>query len=537
MCVPYADNWRSVATALNGIPAAVISPPRVPSEQSSAGSTATLKQLEATHWRRSDLAASVVAIEPYLQLVAIAVLAAWPWLHAFGKISVDASWRPWLAAVGLHAIWLQLRPYKQRFLAVFALLGLGGVLLSQALEVYLSIVQAGIQLDYWLLVSRIRHAAFDPFSNLPNLWMMQPFNGMLQVYFDPLTPLINRVLDLTHDPFRLLGFHTLMIFSAPLVVLWLTSRHPQLRAFQFALPVALLVHPALSLSMESDYHSSEVAVGLLLLGTYYFFSEGTGRQWKGFLPLLAGTLIKISYWPSFLMFGPLSALRRRWLWAVMYVGTGVVALVLHSVLVRGGAAGGFFDFFSKLGNSPSQVIYNAIFHPSLWAQQVLLPERWLFYVLVLLPLGFCVIAYPLAIVPALPLLAFAMLDGSGFRSMMIQYATEYLGYFVGGALVGLTRVSNWMRLAILILLAVGMPVSFNDATGFVWPRMTVRTAVVVTQDYFQEARFSECAVGSAPVLTTDIQWVTYIREYPDHLWYDGGGNPWYAPGRARTIPE
>ena len=50
--------------------------------------------------------------------------------------------------------------------------------------------------------------------------------------------------------------------------------------------------------------------------------------------------------------------------------------------------------------------------------------------------------------------------------------------------------------------------------------MTLATARLVGQSYPRESGFSECAVGANPVLVTNYDWITYVREYLDRVWVD-----------------
>ena len=189
--------------------------------------------------------------------------------------------------------------------------GLGGLAFNQLLMVYAHIVSDLLGRDYHILASLLQAASINPSSPPENLrWLLPGAPTYLQGYFDPITPLINRVFDLTHDPFRLLAFHSAAMLTAPLIVWWIARKRQALNAFRLALLVALLVHPSVLTQMLSDYHRSEIGGGLLLLGTYYFFLD-RGKRPRAFVPLLLGTLAKISYWPSWLMFGVLSALRRQ----------------------------------------------------------------------------------------------------------------------------------------------------------------------------------------------------------------------------------
>lgn len=476
------------------------------------------------------------ALVPQAQIVGTASLAAYPWLASFSL--APPHWRLWFVALGAVALWLLLSPprvaWARRSISALAACGLLGTAFPQLLVIYARIVRDYLSMDYTILASLIHAASVNPASGPENLWFYPAPWTLLQLYLDPLTPLVNRVFDLTHDPFRLLAFHSLMTLAGPAAVWWLASRHVALQPFQFILPAALLMHPAVSTQMVSDYHESEVALGLLLLGTYWFFAD-RGRRGRGFVALLAGTLFKISYWPSWFMFGVLSAFRRQWRWTAAYGAAGVAALLVYEVLNAGGQKSpGLSPFLGGFGTTPLEILRNLVIHPQLWLPWVLQPSRWIFFLALLLPLGLCALVYPLAVVPVLPLVALSLLDASGIRTMVpLEYATEYLGYLVGGSLVGLAAASRLVRGMVLLALTLGTSISLavpgqltwlelqSPVTPeLIWTNMTLPRARLSERGYFQDAAFSACAAADAPVLATSYHWMTYAREYPDQVWVD-----------------
>lgn len=463
------------------------------------------------------------------QIFVAALLAAYPWLAAWNL--VVHAWRAWIVVVGLHALWLALRPAKEmlarRLLAALALTGLCGAAFVLLVMVYIRIGSELLGRDYYILASLLHAASAHPGSPPENLrWLVPNTPTYIQGYFDPITPLVNRALDITHDPVRLLAFHSVMTLTAPIAAWWIASTRTSLNAFQFALPVAVMMHPSMLTQMLSDYHTSEIGVGLLLLGTYFFFvRDGLKRrlQVQAFGALLLGTLAKISYWPSWLMFGILSAFRRHWYWTLAYGLVGGAALGIHQLLVQGQVTPGVATFFGAYGSTPSEVLKTLIAQPERWLTAVIQPNRWLFFLELLIPLGFSIVAFPLAVVPTLPLVLFTLLDSSaeGYRySLMGEYGTEYLGYLVGGSLVGLATAPKWLRMAVLAVMTIGVPALISVRPGLYWTNISVQTAVLLGQSYPREAAFSECAVGSSPVAVTNYNWITYARETPDRVWVD-----------------
>jgi uncharacterized membrane protein len=257
-----------------------------------------------------------------------------------------------------------------------------------------------------------------------------------QNYFDPLVPLLTRVFDLTENPFRLLGFQTIALLSSVLVTSVLAHRRAALRPFQLVLPVALLSHTAIITTARADYHTSAIGISLLLGGTYAFFLR---HDRAAFALLVLGCLTKISFWPSWIMFSLIHGAAKRWRWMAVYLIVGVSALLAYQSLGRF-HEGGSSVFFKSLGETPGEVLYNAVFHPDIWWTLASDPERLSFFGQLAAPLGFIGLLYPPALLPTLPLAAFSILDATGYRTMVANtYAVEYLGFFVAAALLGLAR--------------------------------------------------------------------------------------------------
>lgn len=454
----------------------------------------------------------------WLQVVAAVPLAVYPWAHAFGYVT--GWWLVWLFAVGLHGIWMALRPTRNVVLPAISLVLILGLWLILGLLVYRNIVGASIQRDYLTLASEIFKASRDLAAAPVNL---ERPGSYLQMYFDPLVPLLNRVFDLTRSPFRFLAFHAGAILSPSLATWWIIVRQPSLRAFQMLLPVAFLLHPSVALTVQADYHTSGIGLSLLLLGSYYFYAQ---RRWLAFVLLLLGTLTRISYWPCWMMFGLLSGSRREWRWAGAYLGVGLAALTFHHYIQGERATRGVTVFFNYLGKNSVEVFYNLLFHPGLWIDYALTPSPWWFLALLLLPLGFTPLRYPPALVPVVPLVVFTLLDRSGYRAMVFNtYAVEYLGFLMAAILVGLSRAGTRVRVATLAAITLGAILSFNSLSNRDLWRVTFQQATHRAGEYHREAAFSACALGGKPALATSYYWATYVRGEIDSVWVDESEMP------------
>jgi hypothetical protein len=460
----------------------------------------------------------LATIESWLQLGMGGVLATFPWLHALGQL--QTIWPMWLVALGLHALWLELRPNRDRLIPLASFALVAGLCAIQILVIYIYVVAGSPSVDYLMLASWISASTRDLSAAPANMWFYDPPPSYLATYFDPLVPLLNRVFDLTYSPFRLLGFQAAAILSAALATWWFTIRTDSLWPFQALLPTALLLHPSISTTLQADYHTSGIGLGLLLVGSVLFFRRQTRAA---FAFLLLGTLTKISYWPSWLMFGVLHAFRREWRWAAGYATIFVVALALHQAVEVGHSDIGINLFFSNLGSTPLEVVHTLVFSPDRWLGRVVEPANWLFFIDLFLPIGFAGLAYPPVLTVLLPLIVFSLLDLSGYRRMVLNvYATEYLGFFVAAALVGLARVGPQARLVAVAAIALGMTATFANPAR--WPQWggTLETAMARSPHYDSLVAFANCTIGDAPALTTSISWSGYVRGHIEGLWLDSG---------------
>jgi hypothetical protein len=226
-----------------------------------------------------------------------------------------------------------------------------GMCFIQVANVYARIVTSELGSDYAALANWIDLASRDPLAKPTNIEIL--FEATyLQSYFDPVVPILNKLVHLTDDPFRLLGFQSVAMLGGSIAVWVIAITNDRIR---------------------------------LLAGTYLFW---TNRNRTAFALLLIGTLTKISFWPSWLMFGVVHALKHRWRWAVLYAVVGCAAIALHSMLQTPGEATPVILFFPQLGTTPGEVVVNAILKPQLWLSQIANPMRWEFFLLLLLPLGF-----------------------------------------------------------------------------------------------------------------------------------------------------
>ncbi len=389
-----------------------------------------------------------------LHILAASLLAGYPWVFALGVVQTEAiTWHGWLALVGAQGLCMVIRSPRSRLIPLMSLGLLLGLCFIQATLVYHSIVLSGIQRDYFLLGVWIDQAAHD-FRTIPINTENVLQASHLQIYFDFISPAVNRVLQLTHDPFRLLAFHFIAIAGGSIVTWIIAVRNERLRPFQIILPVIFMMHPSVPLTINSDYHTSGIGVAFFIVGTYLF---GIQRHRSAFVILLIGTLTKISFWPSWLMFGVLHAFRRRWLWALSYAIPGCAAIVLYCVIQPPGQKGTVDFFFPHLGASPAEVATNAIFKPHLWIGHALDPLRLSFFVLLLLPLGFAVFRRLDLLAPTLPLAGFSLADFTWQRTIVSNtYGSEYLGFCFAAVLVGLLVSSRRVQAFMLAAMTFGM---------------------------------------------------------------------------------
>jgi uncharacterized membrane protein len=486
------------------------------------------------------------AIEARSQVLAAALLAIYPWVRAFGPADyTDAAlipWPAWLLAVGLHATWLYLRPHRPRLLPVASLILILGLIFIQGLVVYRNVVIGRLGIDYSLVASLIHASSRDLLAPPENLYKISwakyfppgsnydrpgGFASYVQGYFDPYLPLLDRAFHLTSNPFLLMGLYATAILSASLVVWWVAVRNAALYSFQILLPIALLFHPALSFALQMEYHNDGIPLGLLILGSYCFF---TMRRRSAFVLLLLGTMTKVSYWPSWLMFGVAHAFRREWRWSAAYLACTVAAFTIFSAIQPPGVTPAVSAVLGGLGNSPAEIAVNLVLRPHLWLDRALEPSRWYFLLCVLVPWAPISLAYWWALIPVVPLVPFSLLDTIGTRTMVIApYTLEYVAFTVAATMVALRSAGRWRTTLVVATLTAAAVIPFTfvgpwgipENQAYRWGE-TFPSATAKTELYRHEVEFGVCAVGDEPILATVIGYPSYIRGDIDKLWPDEG---------------
>jgi hypothetical protein len=478
--------------------------------------------------QRTDQSGRLLAVafttNACLQIVVGGILAGYPWAQLLGHDYVFGDWMSWIVAVGLHSLWLLAFPPRGYFAGLPAIVLAAipsfvlvvGLAVTQGMDAYQRIVGVSLQRDYLLMASLLYTAARDPFAVSANL-DYRPVT-YVQGYFDPLIPIFVRLFDLTSSPFRLIGLHTLALLSAPLTTWALAIRYTTLRPFQILLPLALVSHVSFIGSVRGEYHASSLGITAFLIGSFLFFKA---RKRSAFVVLLVGSLTKISYWPSWIMFGVVHAIRRQWLWAGSYTTIGLTAIWLHGRLNVGNPNTGAGAFFGPLGTQASEVAYNAVFHSELWKNQLTEVSRWEFLGQLVRPFGLIPLLNPLALLPTLPLVAFSFLDVTNARVMIYAvYAVEYLGFLTAVTVFVLLEARPVVRYAATLALTVGLLLSFQPALFTSnWP------SLLATPEYVHEVNFVECARAGGPVLAPTPSWSSYARGSISTIWFADPRDP------------
>lgn len=460
-----------------------------------------------------------------------AVLALYPWAYAVELVGEHRIvWSLWLIALTCQSLALVLHPTRHRFLPAATLAHVVGLCAMHALIVYERIVTSQLQIDYFVLANWLSAASRGLLEDVPN----RPAAGgtYFQYYLDPLVPLVNRLLVLTDNPFRLLTFQTLAVLGAAFILWAIAVRTPRLYAFQALVPTAFLLHPAVVANLQSDYHTSGIGIAFLLLGTYLFF-RGRGRV--AYALLVLGTLTKVSFWFSWFCFALVQLWRRRWLPAAAYAMTAIVALLVYRAIQPADDARRDFIltmYFGEIARDPAEIPGYLAMHAEDLGSALL--ARLGFFLGLGGAVGFAFLYFPVGLIPLVPLAGLSLVERTGYRSLLgHQYAAEYLGFLLAGVLLGLLAAPpRWRPLAVASLgigslVSVNFLISWGPSTG---PydstiRQAFSTTVAAKPSYDRAARFSACATGGKPIVVTLSQrellaWPTFAREPLSDVWID-----------------
>ncbi len=247
----------------------------------------------------------------------------------------------------------------------------------------------------------------------------------LGVHFEPILAAFAPLWYLWPSPDMLLTVQAVAVALGALPVFWLARKHLHSERAALGFALVYLVYPPLQWMALDEFHPGALACPLLLFA-FWYLDEDRLVPFAVFALIACTTREEIALVVAGL--GVWYALsRRRWITGsvVAVAGAAVAAIVIGLVTphFRHGAPLSFYGRYKDVGGSPSHVLRTIVTHP-LRTLEVAFDRRGLSYLLELaLPLaGVCLLA-PLALFPAVPVLALNLLSGAPSQTSIHYHYT------------------------------------------------------------------------------------------------------------------
>ncbi|MEH2055441.1 MAG: DUF2079 domain-containing protein [Nostoc sp.] len=230
-----------------------------------------------------------------------------------------------------------------------------------------------------------------------------------------------------------------------------------------AISISYLLYPCLfNTNFFTDFRPEAIAVPALLWAMWAGISN---RTWQLIIAIalvlsckdiLSLTVIAFGVWLWFI--------QHRRIYGIGCIVTGAVWYLMTVgylvPMIRGGKAGGVV-FYSSLGDSPKEIIWNIIFNPSLILGKFFAPETLFYYLLLLLPV---IIGlhwrHATMIIPALPMFLLNIIsDYSAQRDLVHHYSLTIFPFLIVWLLYSIWQYQQdkkrpWLKPRFLIVWAI-----------------------------------------------------------------------------------
>jgi len=267
----------------------------------------------------------------------------------------------------------------------------------------------------------------------------------LGVHFEPILFVFAPLWWIWPQPEMLLTVQAIVLALGALPVFWLARKH--LRSERAALGLALvyLIYPPLQWLALDEFHPGALGCSLLLFAFWYLDEDRL-------VPLTIFALLACTTREEMPLvvagMGIYYAITRRRWWfglGVAAIGFAATALIVEVITpyFRHGASLSFYGRYKDVGGSPKEAL-RMIFSRPLHVLQIVFDHRGIRYLLGLFaPLaGLCFLA-PLALIPALPLLAVNLLSSAhGQTSIHFHYTAGEIPILISATVLGVAWLAR-----------------------------------------------------------------------------------------------
>jgi len=315
----------------------------------------------------------------------------------------------------------------------------------------------------FVALSCLRHRAFntgrfDLGNFVQAIWTTAHGDGVLQqtnlhgeqisrlgVHFEPILLVFAPLWWIWGQPEMLLTAQAIALALGALPVFWLARKHLASERAALGLALVYLIYPPLQWLALDEFHPGALGCSFLLYA-FWYLDEDRLVPFAIFAALACTTREEMPLVVAGM--GIYYAITRRKWWfglGVAALGFAATALIVEVITphFRHGAPLSFYGRYKDVGGSPKDALRMIFTHP-IHVLQIVFDHRGIRYLLGLFaPLaGLCFLA-PLALIPALPLLAVNLLSSAhGQTSIHFHYTAGEIPILISATVLGVAWLAR-----------------------------------------------------------------------------------------------
>ncbi len=253
---------------------------------------------------------------------------------------------------------------------------------------------------------------------------------------------------------------------------------------------AYLLYPAVQWINWWHFHPDALIITPLLFA-WWLYTRG---NWKWFVVAILITLsCKEDAAIAVMMMGVVMAVRGERRWGLRTFGAAAVWYVIATKLiiptVNGGGDPFYNDFFPGLGNSPPEILFNMVAHPTRWLRPALEPMKTTYMWKLIAPVAGLPFLAPLVLLISIPQALVNVLSNRLTADIRFHYSSILVvGIFIATveAYAWIAKRGDWWRLGVasVLMLSSGVanmawsPSPASPLYDYAWAANSPRRALI-----------------------------------------------------------
>ena len=261
---------------------------------------------------------------------------------------------------------------------------------------------------------------------------------------------------LWEDPRMLLLIQTVVVAFGGIFVFLIANHILKNKNISLVLALAYFINPGVNFSNLYDFHSVTLSTTFLLATFYFIFKKKYAYM---LLFLILSVLTKEEVWVISGLVGIYLFLahKKRALGAFIAVASfsAFYILIWHLMPKNLGKEHFALDYYSYIGNSPSEIIINIFLNPIQTIKTLLMPDRLLFINQIFLPLAYISFLAPVMLIFAGPDLAINLLSSNPpLHQIYYQYTATITPFIFISAIFGIKLIKTKISKIPINILAI-----------------------------------------------------------------------------------